>query len=243
MDNALADRRVLVTGGTRGIGRAIVLAAARAGAAVVTCARTAGDDAASLEAELKEIGGTFRVVTADVTDPDDVKRLIAEAEEALGGLDVVVNNAGRDGQSTIEDLDMDAWRELMDADLTSVFLVSQASLRLLGPGASIVNIGAGNALRGLAGRAHYTAAKAAIIGLTRSMCKELGPEGIRVNVVAPGMIQTDPAEEHPMAARVKGMTALGRFGTPDEVAACVLFLASTASGYVTGHVLTVDGGI
>jgi NAD(P)-dependent dehydrogenase (short-subunit alcohol dehydrogenase family) len=243
MHHELSGRRVLVTGGTRGIGRAIVLDLARAGAAVVTCARTTGEDAASLEAELKEIGATFRVVPADVTDPADVRRLIEECEAALGGLDVVVNNAGRDGQARFEDLAVQDWQALLDADLTSVFLVSQASLRLLAPGASIVNVGAGVALRGLPGRTHYTAAKAAVLGLSRSMCKELGPKGIRVNVVAPGMIQTDPAEAHPMAARVRGMTALGRFGTPAEVAGAVRYLAGAGSAYVSGAVLNVDGGI
>jgi 3-oxoacyl-[acyl-carrier protein] reductase len=243
MENALAGRRVLVTGGTRGIGRAIVLAAARAEASVVTCSRTGGDDQASLETELKEIGGAFRVVTADVTDPGDVARLVAECREALGGLDVLVNNAGRDGQAAFEELTPVEWQEVFDADLTSVFLVSQACLDLLGPAASIVNLGAAVALRGLPGRVHYTAAKAAVIGLTRSMCKELGPRGIRVNVVAPGMIQTDPDEEHPMAARVRGMTALGRFGTAEEVAGAVLYLAGDGAAYVSGAVLNVDGGI
>jgi NAD(P)-dependent dehydrogenase (short-subunit alcohol dehydrogenase family) len=243
MENALSGRRVLVTGGTRGIGRGIVLAMARAGASVVTCSRSGGEDAASLEAELKEIGATFRVSTADVARVEDVARLAEECREALGGLDVLVNNAGRDGQAGFAELTAQEWHSLLDADLTSVFLVSQKCLDLFGPSASIVNIGAAVALRGLSGRVHYTAAKAAVIGLTRSMCKELGPRGIRVNVVAPGMIQTDPDEDHPMAARVRGMTALGRFGTVAEVADAVLYLAGAGSSYVTGVVLNVDGGI
>jgi len=243
MENVLSGRRVLVTGGTRGIGRAVVLAMARAGASVVTCARTGGEDAATLETELKEIGGTFRVVTADVTDQDDVRRLIGECEQALGGLDVVVNNAGRDGQSPFAELSADDWQAVLDANLTSVFLVSQAALPLLAGGGSIVNIGAGVALRGVPQRAHHNASKAAVLGLSRSMCKELGPQGIRVNVVAPGMVHDGPADGHPMAARVKGMTALGRFGTSDEIAGSVLFLASDAAAYVSGAVLNVDGGI
>jgi 3-oxoacyl-[acyl-carrier protein] reductase len=155
MENAMAGRRVLVTGGTRGIGRAVVLALAEAGASVVTCARSGGEDAERLTADLGKFDGTFRVVTADVTVPEDVARLVRECEETLGGLDALVNNAGRDGRAPFGELSAQQWQELLDADLTSVFLVSQACLGLLGAGSSIVNLGAADALRGVPGGVHY----------------------------------------------------------------------------------------
>jgi 3-oxoacyl-[acyl-carrier protein] reductase len=239
----LAGRRALVTGGTRGIGRAITLALARAGAQVLTCARTGGDEAAALERELKELGADAPVVVADVTDPADAGRLADECRARLGGLDVLVNNAGRDGDGPLAELTEQAWGDLLDADLTSVYLVTRACLPLLGPGASVINIGSGLALRGRPGRTHYAAAKAGVLGLSRTLCKELGPSGIRVNTITPGIIDTDPDRPHPMAGPIRHMAALGRLGTPDDVAAAAAFLASPASGYVSGAVLPVDGGM
>jgi 3-oxoacyl-[acyl-carrier protein] reductase len=229
------DKRVLVTGGTRGIGRATVLAFARGGARVVTCHRQdGGGDLA---------GRDVHVVTADVTRPDDARRLIAECERHLGGLDVVVNNVGRDGQAAIEDLTADDWSAVLGTGLTSAYLVTQAALRLLGPGASVVNFGASAATRGIPQRAHYTAAKAGVIGLTRSLAKELGPRGVRVNAIAPGLIDTGDELPAHIRERVSGLTSLGRLGTPDEVADVVLFLAGEPSRYISGVTLPVDGGI
>jgi 3-oxoacyl-[acyl-carrier protein] reductase len=236
-------KRVLVTGGTRGIGRAIVLAMARGGARIVTCARTPTQDAASLELQLKELNTGYRFVACDVTEPTDVERLADACRSYLGGLDVVVNNAGRDGETPLDELTEPMWREVLDADLTSVFLVTRGCLPLLAPGASVINISSGLALRGRAGRVHYTAAKAGVLGLSRTLCKELGPRGIRINVIAPGIIATEPGDEHPPAEVIKHMTALGRPGAPEDVAAAAVYLASDAAGYVTGAVLNVDGGM
>jgi 3-oxoacyl-[acyl-carrier protein] reductase len=238
-------RRVLVTGGTRGIGRVTTLAFARAGAHVLTCHRSASEAANSLVGALKEFGEQHRVVRADVTRPEHAAQLADACLDVLGGLDVVVNNVGVDGQGPIEELSRDEWCRVLDGNLTGCYLVTQATLPLLSDGASIVNVGASVALRGRVNGAHYCASKAAIIGFTRSLAKELGSRGIRVNTVAPGLVETEPDAGllPPVVERIKGMTALGRLGTPEDVAGAVLFLASDASRYITGVTLNVDGGM
>jgi 3-oxoacyl-[acyl-carrier protein] reductase len=232
-------KRALVTGGTRGIGRAVTLALASAGATVVAVNREDNEAAESLRKELAELGGS--VVHADVTVASEVARLAETCKAQLGGLDVLVNNAGVHGHTPLAELDLAEWTRLIDTDLTSMFLVTQACVPLLAEGASVVNVGASAAFRGMAGTAHYTAAKAGVVGLTRSLCKEFG--GIRVNTIAPGVINTGGELPPPVAQRVKRMTALGRLGTPEEVAGAVLFLASDLSTYVTGALLAVDGGM
>ena len=244
MESGLLGKRVLVTGGTRGIGRTTVLALAAAGARVVACHRTDGEAAASLEQELKE-AGDHRVVRADVTDPADVARLAETARDVLGGLDVLVNNVGVDGRVIIEEMDPTEWHRVIDANLTSAYLVTQAALPLLLDGGSIVHVGASVATRGRFAGAHYTASKAGLLGLTRSLCKELGPRGIRVNTVAPGLTETEPGAGLPpeVVQRIVGLTALGRICRPEDVAGAVLYLAGDTSRYVTGIVLPVDGGV
>jgi len=243
--DSLAGRRVLVTGGSRGIGRATTLAFARAGATVVTCSRHDDENAAGLARELKEIGDAHHVVRADVTRREDVARLLTTCRMALGGLDVVVNNAGVHAQAPIEELARNEWHRVVDSDLTAAYLVSQAALPLLAPGASVVNVGASVALRGRPGSAHYAAAKAGLIGLTRSLCKELGPRGIRVNLVAPGVVETEPGAGLPpeLHAQLIAITPLGRLAAPEDVADAVLFLAGDASRHVSGVTLNVDGGL
>jgi 3-oxoacyl-[acyl-carrier protein] reductase len=243
--DSLTDKHVLVTGGSRGIGRATTLAFARAGAHVVACFRHDGEVAAELARELKEIDDTHEVVRADVTRPEDVARLMDICRLVLGGLDVVVNNAGTDGQAPLGELAGSEWHRVVDTDLTAAYLVTQAALPLLVPGASVVNIGASVALRGRPGSAHYGAAKAGLIGLTRSLCKELGPRGIRVNTVAPGVIETEPSAGLPLElrAQIRAMTPIGRLGTPEDVAAAVIFLAGDPSRHVSGVTLNVDGGL
>jgi 3-oxoacyl-[acyl-carrier protein] reductase len=249
----LTGKYALVTGGTRGIGRAITLALARNGATVIACYRSPGDAVDSLDKELEQIGGDHRLVPADVTTPDAVEGLTEECRERFGVLDVVVNNAGVTSRVPFAQLPLAEWQRIMDTNLTGVFLVTQKVLPLLGPGASIVNIGSRAARTGMPACSHYTAAKAGLVGFTRSLAKELGPRKIRVNVVAPGVIDTNtdtdsaqgpPAEARAaVAARSGGLSALGRRGTPDEVASAVVFLASDQSTYLTGATIDVDGGI
>lgn len=245
MDQNLVGRRVLVTGGTRGIGRVTVLAFARAGAAVITCHHKESEAAESLTRELKEIGGKHLVVRTDVTDEKDVARLADRCREHVGGLDVLVNNVGVDGPVPFEELAADEWRRMFDHNVTATYLVTHAALALLTDGASVVNVGSSVALRGRANGVHYTASKAALIGFTRALCKEVGPRGIRVNTVAPGLTETEPGAGLPAAAveRIVGMTALGRICTPEDVAGAVLFLAGDTSRYISGVTLNVDGGV
>ncbi|MER7394200.1 SDR family NAD(P)-dependent oxidoreductase [Streptomyces sp. NPDC000151] len=249
MELALHGKKLLVTGGTRGIGRAIVLAAARAGADVLTCYRQESEYVESLRRELKETGGQHHVIRADVGEIAQVDRLVEEAGKRFGRLDGVVNNAGTITHIPFADLPAEEWSRVIDTNLTASYRVIQQALPLLGPGGSIVNIGSRGAAAGIPLRAHYTAAKSAMIGLTRSLSKELGGKGIRVNVVAPGVIETEAFADMP-AERAEGLratysqkTALARLGTVEELAAPVLFLLSDLSAYITGETLNVDGGI
>ncbi len=249
MELALHGKKILVTGGTRGIGRGIVLAAARAGADVLTCYRQEGEALDSLLQALKETPGDHHAVRADVGEIAEVDRLAALAKERYGRLDGVVNNAGVISHIPFAELPAQEWSRVIDTNLTAAYRVIQQTLPLLGTGASIVNIGSRGAAAGIPLRAHYTAAKAAMIGLTRSLAKELGSRGIRVNVVAPGVIETEAFDAMP-AERAAGLratyaqkTALARLGTVEELAAPVLFLLSDLAGYVTGETLNVDGGI
>ncbi|MDW4905903.1 SDR family NAD(P)-dependent oxidoreductase [Streptomyces sp. ADMS] len=249
MTDQLVGRNILVTGGTRGIGRATVLTLARAGANVVTCYRTEGEAAESLARELKETPGEHRLIRADVSDPAQVRALFDEVRTRFGSLHGLVNNAGVISHVPFDKLSEEDWHRVLDTHLTGAFLVTQGALPLLGEGASIVNIGSRVATVGLPMRAHYTAAKSGLIGLTRTLCKELGGRGIRVNMVDPGVIETEAAAELPreqyeaMQTRYRALTSLGRLGAPDEVADVVLFLVSEQSRYVTGAAIPVDGGI
>jgi 3-oxoacyl-[acyl-carrier protein] reductase len=245
VDLGLVDKRVLVTGGTRGIGLETVLAFAQAGSHVVACHHGAGDAADNLARELKSLDASHRVIRADVTDPADVAALADACQDALGGLDVVVNNVGVDGQVAFGVLTPQEWHRVIDTNVTSCFLVTQAVLPLLADGGSVINIGASVALRGRMTGAHYGASKAALLGLARALARELGHRGVRVNTVAPGVIETEPGTPlpPPVAERISALTALGHLGTSRDVAAAVLFLASDMSRYVTGATLNVDGGM
>lgn len=246
-ERQLAGRRILVTGGTRGIGRGIVLAAARAGASVATCYRQPGEAVTTLEQELARTTGKHTVVRADVTDANDVDRLAAECESSLGGLDAVVNNAGVFAPTPYQELDTDQWSATLHGNLTATHLVSRRTLPLLAAGSSIVNIGSTVASIGMAGGVHYTAAKSALVGMTRSLARELGPQGIRVNTVAPGRIATEALDMLPPEAAdeqrrtFSSFAALGRLGTVEEIAHVVLFLISEHASYVTGQNIHVDG--
>ncbi|GAA4561738.1 hypothetical protein GCM10023176_01040 [Micromonospora coerulea] len=327
----LDGRRALVTGVDRGVGRAVALALADAGATVVAAYRAEGASVEDLRVRLKERGGMHHLVRADVTDPDEVTQLLDLCRRQLSGLDVLVNADTASGSARLAALTVAEWRRVLDGTLTAMFLVTREALPLLGTGASVVNLTSAAALRGRPARAHDLAAKAGVLGLTRALARELGPDGIRVNAVATGRIALDPADAAgagpggpadaatggradatpgpesaarptrpgpanapqvpasapqghwlgsatqghwvgtamqgfgpavappavpapapgstperrpaPGAADAHPPVALGRPGTPEEVAAAVLFLAGDLARCVTGETLTVDGGM
>jgi 3-oxoacyl-[acyl-carrier protein] reductase len=227
-----------VTGGSRGIGRAIAVELARAGAAVVIGYRSAADEAESVATE---IGG--RAVQADVADPEQAKTLVEEA----GEIAILVNNAGltRDGVlARMTDAD---WRDVIETNLSSVFYTCRAASRgmMKRRAGAIVNISSIVGLRGNWGQTNYSASKAGMIGFTKSLARELGSRGVRANVVAPGYVKTRLTDELPEEARgaMLGNTPLGRLGDPEDVAGAVRFLCSDEASFITGEVLLVDGGL
>lgn len=243
MDLHLDGRRALVTGGTRGIGRAVVRALAGQGVDIVTCYRQDGERAASLEWELKEAGVAHLVTQADLRREEDIARLAEQCRAALGGLDIIVNNAGAAGHAPIERLPTEEWHRLLDTNLTAPYLVLRHCARLLAEGGSVVQIGSGLAEVGLPAQAHYAASKAGLIGLTRTAAREFGRRRIRVNAVSCGLVDTDMAE---LTEERRGMyaarAALGRVGEPEEIAGVVLFLVSDLASFVTGAIVPVNGG-
>jgi len=243
MDLQLEGKRALVTGASRGIGKAIALALAAEGVKVVAGYRRTGPEAAAIERELKEYDG--HAVQADLAEPGGPQRLAGQCESLLGGLDILVNNAGAMSQQPYADLPPAEWDRLINTNLTAVHLLVQALLPVLVDGSSIVNIGSGLAMVGMPGRAPYTASKAGLVGLSRSLAKELGPRQIRVNVIAPGIVETDLTTGMPPAARAQyeARSASGRLGQVGDIASVALFLASSASSYVNAVSLPVDGGI
>ncbi|MEO3811820.1 3-oxoacyl-ACP reductase family protein [Sphaerisporangium sp. B11E5] len=241
MDIRLDGKTALVTGGARGIGRAVTLGLAKAGANVLACYRSESAAAEELAHELKGIPGEHRLIRADVSDADAVGRLVEECRTAFGHLDVIVNNAGAISHIPFAELGRDEWQRILDTNLTGAFDVTQQALPLLRSGSSLVFVGSKVAMVGLPLRAHYTASKAALVGFARTLCKELGPRGIRVNVVAPGIIDTTDLPPD-RAAQYERIISLGRLGRPEEIAAVVAFLASDLASYITGETINVDGG-
>ncbi|WP_245551142.1 SDR family NAD(P)-dependent oxidoreductase [Nocardia paucivorans] len=238
----LTGKTAIVTGGTRGIGRGIVRALAAHGAHVTAVGSKPGAAATELARELDTATAGGRVCFANVGDPEEVA---AVAETVPSTVDIVVNNAGVISNTPLLQMDPAEWHRVLDTNLTGMYLMVRALLPRLGPSASIINISSAVATVGMPNRAHYTASKAGVHGLTRSLCKELGPQGIRVNTVAPGIIETDQIVglSETQKQRYANLAALGRLGRPDDVAGAVLFLAGELAQFVNGVCLNVDGGI
>ncbi|GAA3213991.1 SDR family NAD(P)-dependent oxidoreductase [Nonomuraea helvata] len=243
MELNLTAKKILVTGGSRGIGRGVVLGLARAGADVVTCYRTEGEAVTSLARELKETGGDHHLVRADVSNPADVDDLVEHCRTSYGSLDVVVHNAGVISHIPFAELPLEEWQRVVANNLGGPYLVTQRALPLLSEGGSVIFVGSRVATVGIPLRAHYTATKAGLVGLTRSLAKELGPRGIRVNVVAPGPIQTEEPTPPAVLERYQKMIPLGRLGDVSDIAGVVGFLSSDLSRFVNGETINVDGGI
>ncbi len=243
----LEGRVAIVTGSARNIGRAIAVELARAGAAVVVNARSSPDACAAVVAEIEAFGGRATVAIRDVTNEDDVARLIDTACTTFGRLDILVNNAAVRRESPFADLDYAQWREVMAAILDSAYLCAHAALpHLLASGAgAIVNMGGMSAHTGARNRAHVVAAKTGVVGLTRALAHDLARDNVTVNCVVPGMIDT--VRGGTSAANPdhhKGHAPLvGRRGRPEEVAKLVRYLAGPDARYVTGQTIHANGGV
>ncbi|MCX6463184.1 MAG: glucose 1-dehydrogenase [Pseudonocardiales bacterium] len=247
----LAGKVALITGAGSGIGRAAALRFAAEGAAVAVL-DVAADAAAATAAQVGERGGRAVAVTADVSVAAQVTAAVAEAAAALGRIDVLYNNAGVGSSGSVADATEDDWHRAVAVNATGTFLVSRAVLAHM-DGGSIVNQGSVAALVGVPAFAAYCAAKGAVVALTRSMAVDLAPRGVRVNVICPGTVYT-PLMEPMLRARGDGDLAaglartvvkypIGRLGTPEEIAAVALFLASDEASFLTGSVVTPDGGM
>ena len=247
----LDGRRALITGGSRGLGRAMAQAFAEAGADLVLVGRDA-DSLRRAKEELSALGRDVRAVTADVSEPDDAERMCDAVLRDHGPVDVLVNNVGgRRENVPIEETPLQTWRRFLDLNLTSAFLCtrrfgSAMRERRWGRVVNIASIAGGVAFRGIHGR-HYETAKAALVGFTRAAAADWAGDGVTVNAIAPGVFLTDPnrrwfGESPEYEKDVLGRIPMGRFGRPEELAPLALYLASDASAYVTGAVLVIDGG-
>lgn len=241
------EKTALVTGASRGIGRAIALALAKEGYAVAV--NYAGNQAAaeSVKNEIENAGGKAILLQGDVSSAEDVEKIFAAIKEEFGFLDVLVNNAGITRDSLFIRMKEEQWDEVIDTDLKSNFLTVKAAgtMMMRRKKGAIINIASVSGIVGNIGQLNYSAAKAGVIGLTKTAARELAPRGIRVNAVAPGFTLTDMTETIPEDVKNGMLHAipLGRFGQAEEIAKAVAFFASDNASYITGQVLKVDGGM
>ena len=241
----LAGRVALVTGASRGIGRAIAVQLASAGATVVAGARA--DHAGAVQRQIEEAGGAAVAITLDVTAPESIGAAARTALDRCGRVDILVNNAGIVRDQLLMRMKAEEWDAVMATNLTAAYRLCQAVLRpmLKQRSGRIVNIASVVGQSGNPGQANYAASKAGLIGFTKSLAQEVASRGITVNVVAPGMIETDmtAALDERAQAALRERIPMGRLGSPEEVAGVVRFLASDEASYITGQVIGVNGGM
>ena len=241
------EKTALVTGASRGIGRAIALALASKGFAVALNYAGSHDAAEAVKKEIEDAGGKAFTVQGDVSKSEDVDRIFKTVKDEFGGLDVLVNNAGINRDALLIRMKESNWDDVIATDLKSDFLTTKAAAAMMmrKRKGSIINISSVVGIMGNIGQANYAAAKAGVIGLTKACAKEMAARNIRVNAVAPGFIETAMTDGIPEKIR-EGMIAsipMGRMGQPEDIARAVCFLASDDASYITGQVLCVDGGM
>jgi 3-oxoacyl-[acyl-carrier protein] reductase len=243
----LTGKAALVTGGSRGIGKAIGLRLARQGADVAFSYRGNQEAAKATAAEIESIGTKALAIQGDVKDPESAEAVVKAALDAFGKVDILVNNAGITRDDLIMRMTEEAWREVLETNLFGAFWMTKAVTRpmLKARAGRIVNITSVSGQAGQMGQANYSSAKAGLIGLTKATARELASRGITANAVAPGFVLTELTQNLPEAlqAELIARTPLGRFGTVEEIADAVAFLASDEARYITGQVLAVDGGL
>jgi 3-oxoacyl-[acyl-carrier protein] reductase len=246
-ERQLAGKTAVVTGSGRGIGKAVAWRLAQMGANIVLNGTAASGTAETVCALLKESGFPAAACSGDVSNPDDVKALCKTALDSFGSLDILVNNAGITRDKPLLTMPEEDWDAVLDVNLKGAFLCVKAASKIMirQRSGKIINVASVAGITGNPGQVNYSASKAGLIGLTKTAAKELAPRGITCNAVAPGFIESDMTGSLPVGLRESylGRVPLGRFGTPEDVAGVVGFLASGLSGYVTGQVILIDGGL
>lgn len=242
---SLKDRVAIVTGGTRGIGKAVVFQLIDAGVKVVFTYAKSDEAASEILNDVKQKNGAAEAIKTDVRDYSEARRVVAETVKHFGTVDILINNAGITKDKALMMMDPAEWQEVIDTNLTGYFNMTKACIvtMMKQKSGNIVNVSSVAGVVGLPRQVNYSSAKAGIIGFTKALAKEVASYNIRVNAVAPGYIETDMTKDLKEKEQFITRIPVGRFGKPEEVAKTILFLVSDVSRYITGQVIKVDGGL